>query len=165
MILYIRVEDGQTVDHPVIDGNLMDVYGQIPANYEPFMRTQKPALGLYEVEDPDAPLYIKVDGIWTDAWAKRPMTDEERAKVDAERLDQLKACRSAIISLWEEHLADAQNDEERKVCEDYIAQLNLVPLSVEEGFLFPDPPAPPNVMRMFHKLPTDVPGSAPEVIG
>lgn len=165
MILFIKVEDGQTVDHPVADWNLMQVFDQIPYNYEPFERTQMPPLGRYEVEDPDAPLYIKVDGVWTDAWARRPMTDEERAVADAEQLEHLKSCRAAMVSLWEEHLADAQNDEERKVCEDYIAQLNSVPLSVEEGFLFPDPPAPPNVMRMFHKLPTDVPGSAPEVIG
>lgn len=165
MILYIRVEDGQTVDHPVISGNLMDVYGQIPSNYEPFIRTQKPDLGQYEVEDPDAPLYIKVDGVWTDSWACRPMTDEERAQVDAERLRQLEAGRSVMIAIWEEHLAEAQNDEERKVCEDYIARLNATPLSVEEGFLFPDPPMPPRVMQMRRSPPTDLAGSPPNVVG
>jgi hypothetical protein len=71
-----------------------------------------------------------------------------------------------IIGIWEEHLADAQNDEERKVCEDYIAQLDAIPLNLEEGFLFPDPPMPPHVRRMLPpRLPTDGSGNAPEVIG
>jgi hypothetical protein len=166
MILYIRIEDGQTVDHPVVDWNLMDVYGKIPANYEPFERTQMPPVGPYEFEDPDAPLYIKVNGVWTDAWARRPMTDDERAEVDAARMVDLVRIKAHIIGIWEEHLADAQNDDERKVCEDYIAQLDAIPLSLEEGFLFPDPPMPPHVRRMLPpRLPTDGPGNAPEVIG
>lgn len=166
MILYIKVEDGKAVDHPVANWNLMDVYGKIPTNYEPFLRTPMPSLERYEVEDTDASTYIEADGMWTDAWPRRQMTDDERAEVDAAHMAELVKVEAHIRGIWEEYLADAQNDEERKVCEDYIAQLDAVSLSVEEEFLFPDPPIPPYIMRKRPpKLPTDGPGSAPEVIG
>lgn len=166
MILFIKTEDGKTLDHPVADWNLIEVYGQIPANYEPFERAQKPQLGRYEMEDPEAPLYIKVNGVWTDSWASRPMTEEERADADAEWLKQLEDGRSRIIAIWEEFLADAQNDAERKVCEDYIAIIKAETLRIDDDYFFPDPPMNPQIMRLVGpKLATDVPGAAPDVIG
>jgi hypothetical protein len=80
--LYIKVENGQTVNHPSVTSNLIDAFGSIPENYEPFIRTLKPKPPTpYEVVL-DTPVYQKVDGVWTDVWLVRDMTEEEKAALN-----------------------------------------------------------------------------------
>jgi len=77
MNLYIQVENGQTVNHPAFEDNLIQAFGSVPSNWEPFDRIERPVPGIYEVI-PDQPVYQKIDGRWKDVWDVRPMTDAEK---------------------------------------------------------------------------------------
>lgn len=79
MKLYIQVENGQCVNHPAFEDNLRQAFGDIPANWEPFDRIERPTTGIYEVLESDLPTYQKVNGTWTDVWAVRAMTAAEKA--------------------------------------------------------------------------------------
>jgi len=77
MNLYIQVENGQTVNHPAFEDNLIQAFGSVPSNWEPFDRIERPLPGVYEVVS-DQPVYQKIDGRWKDIWNVRPMTAEEK---------------------------------------------------------------------------------------
>lgn len=79
MYFFIQVENGQPINHPAYPANLVQAFGQIPPNWEPFMRVERPNPGAYEVLESDEPTYQKVDGVWKDVWALRSMTDAEKA--------------------------------------------------------------------------------------
>ena len=77
MNLYIQVIDGQPVNHPAFENNLIQAFEIIPADWEPFVRIDKPTVDLYKIVS-DEPVYQKVDGVWTDVWSIRDMTAEEK---------------------------------------------------------------------------------------
>lgn len=79
MNLYIETQNGQPVNHPAFEDNLLQAFGAIPEHWEPFTRVERPAAGVYQVFDSEEPTYQKVDGVWTDVWAIRDMTDAEKA--------------------------------------------------------------------------------------
>jgi hypothetical protein len=79
MKLYIQTENGQTVNHPAFESNLIAAFGGVPDHWKPFVRVERPTLGVYEVLESEQSSYQMVDGVWTDAWSVRPMTDEEKA--------------------------------------------------------------------------------------
>jgi len=81
MNLYIQVENGQPVNHPATEDNLIAALRKVPDNWEPFVRVERPALGIYEALENEEPEYQYVDGVWTDVWAVRTMTAEEKAVV------------------------------------------------------------------------------------
>lgn len=78
MNLYIQIENNQTVNHPALEENLLQAFGSIPPNWEPFIRVERPIPGVYELLESEEPTYQKVDGVWKDVWALRPMTDTEK---------------------------------------------------------------------------------------
>jgi hypothetical protein len=78
MNLYIEIENGQPKNHPAFEDNLMQAFGVIPANWEPFVRVEQPVLGVYELINFDVPPYAKVNDVWTDVWTIRDMTAEEK---------------------------------------------------------------------------------------
>lgn len=78
MKLYIQIENGQPINHPAFEDNLMQAFHQIPAHWEEFVRIERPVPGVYQVVS-DAPTYEKVNGVWTDVWVVRGMTDAEKA--------------------------------------------------------------------------------------
>ena len=163
MILYIKVEDGNPIDHPVADWNLMEVFGCIPDNYEPFTRTQKPPLGRFETDDVEAVQYARgEDGVWTDLWPSRPMNAEERAEQEAWIMQSLESSRQQILdNVVPAIMALADTDERRAECEAYKRAVEEVQLSVEEDFLFPEPPQ----ALLWRQPSTDVDGGEPDVIG
>ena len=79
MNLFIQTEDGQTVNHPAFEDNLIQAFGAVPDHWEQFIRVERPNPGVYEVLESDEPTYQKVDGVWTDVWSLRPMTEAEIA--------------------------------------------------------------------------------------
>lgn len=84
--LYIQVENGLPVNHPAYESNLLEAFGEIPANWESFQRISQPAPILFFVlKNPD-PSYQKIDGVWKDVWAFRPMTDSEKEAKQQELL-------------------------------------------------------------------------------
>ncbi len=78
MNLYIEVENGVTKNHPAFEDNLIQAFGSIPSNWEPFTRVERPTLDIYEVMTTEEAIYEKIDGVWTDVWHKRDMTEEEK---------------------------------------------------------------------------------------
>ena len=78
MNLYIEIENGQTKNHPAFEENLLQAFGLIPENWEPFIRVERPTLGVYQILESDEPVYAKVDGVWSDVWAVKDMTAEEK---------------------------------------------------------------------------------------
>ena len=80
MNLYIKVINGEFVDHPALERNLVQAFGSVPSDWEPFNRITRPEItGLYETYAAENPLYQKINGVWTDVWVIRPMTDSEKA--------------------------------------------------------------------------------------
>jgi hypothetical protein len=78
MNLYIQTQDGQPINHPAFEDNLLQAFGTIPENWEPFVRVQKPIPTMYQVLEAEEPIYQKVDDAWTDVWLLRNMTAEEK---------------------------------------------------------------------------------------
>ena len=88
MKLYIQIENGQPVNHPALEENLLQAYGKIPNNWMPFTRVARPSydalpVGAYEVAVCN--YVLDLDGLsWKDEWSVRPMTDEEKQnKIDS----------------------------------------------------------------------------------
>lgn len=94
--LYIQVENGVAINHPAYASNLLHALGEIPSNWEPFVRVENPVLPnsnliLLKPE----PEYQKVNGVWTDVWIYREKTQEELEK-EKNELDEIKR-RNKII--------------------------------------------------------------------
>lgn len=77
MNLYIETENGFIKNHPAFEDNLIQAFGSIPAHWEPFTRVERPN-GVYQVLESEEVVYGKVNGVWTDVWAVREMTTEEK---------------------------------------------------------------------------------------
>jgi hypothetical protein len=90
MNLYIRIENGQPVNHPIAETNLNSVVrgidvDNLPSDYASFTRVEMPELGPYEV---CTSTYQWGGDIVTDAHSTREMTTEEKtAKQDAVKAD------------------------------------------------------------------------------
>jgi hypothetical protein len=95
MNLYIETENGVTKNHPAFEDNLLEAFGEIPAHWEPFVRVQRPVPSVYQVLDSNEPTYAKVDSVWTDVWALREMTAEEKAALQQSVRDEFTAFRQA----------------------------------------------------------------------
>lgn len=79
MKLYIQVENDQAVNHPAIEDNLLQVFNEIPDNWKPFTRVERPVPGVYEVLESTESVYTNIGGVWTDVWTLRNMTLEEKS--------------------------------------------------------------------------------------
>lgn len=90
--LYIQVENGLPINHPAYKINLLDAFGEIPDNWEPFIRVPNPTSTDQTIvlEHPE-PVYRKIDDIWRDFWYVRPKTAEELAAEKEARLAPVRA--------------------------------------------------------------------------
>ena len=77
MNFYVETENGLTKNHPAFEDNLIQAFGSIPAHWEPFIRVERPT-GVYQILESNEVVYAKVNGVWTDVWAVRDMTAEEK---------------------------------------------------------------------------------------
>ena len=94
MNLYIKTDgDGNTINHPAFEDNLLQAFGSIPSEWEPFIRVERPIPTIYQVLDSEEPTYQKIDGVWTDVWSLRDMTNDEKA-----------AKQQAVKDNWSTHL-------------------------------------------------------------
>ena len=78
MNLFIQIQNGQPVNYPAFEDNLIQAYGAVPEDWEPFVRSLPPVPNVYEVLESSQPIIQKIDGVWTDVWPLRPMTADER---------------------------------------------------------------------------------------
>ena len=82
MELYIRIQDGQPFEHPILGDNFRQAFpdvdtSNLPAEFAKFVRVQAPAIGVYEKNQTVS--YQLVDGIYTDVFSAEQMTAEEIA--------------------------------------------------------------------------------------
>jgi hypothetical protein len=90
MNLYIETdENGNNKNHPAFEDNLIQAFGKVPDHWETFVRVERPIPSVYQVLDSNESTYQKVDGVWTDVWALRDMTVDEKA-----------AKQQAVKDLW-----------------------------------------------------------------
>lgn len=124
MKLYIQIENGQTVNHPAFEDNLIAAFGGVPDHWKPFVRVEPPTLGVYEVLESAQPAYQMVDGVWTDVWTVRPMTNEEKA-----------AKQQAVRDAWA-LIPNAFNFTAWVLDEATLRMVPPIPRPVEEGKTF-----------------------------
>jgi len=91
MNLYIQTENGQPINHPALEENLLQAFGAVPSNWEPFVRVASPVLGEYETFDDPHVVYEKVDGVWTDVHQVIKISAAEKAAVKQREIDAYKA--------------------------------------------------------------------------
>jgi hypothetical protein len=96
MNLYIEIKNEQPVNHPAFEQNLIEVFGIIPDNWEPFNRIERPMCDVYQIVS-EEPVYEKINEIWTDVWTIRDMTEEEKINKQKE-LDE--ASKQAVKDFW-----------------------------------------------------------------
>lgn len=93
MKLYIEVRDGEPINHPTYEEHVLAMFGGvIPENWQPFVRPPRPEkIDKHQYISPHAVRYEKnSDGVWTDVYEIRPMTDEERYAYDLQQSHQEK---------------------------------------------------------------------------
>jgi hypothetical protein len=78
MSLFIEIEEGKPKHHPAFENNILEAFGHIPPNFEPFVRVSQPMLDVYQVLNDPPFTYEKINGIWTDVWSIRPMSESEK---------------------------------------------------------------------------------------
>jgi hypothetical protein len=101
MNLYIETENGMVKNHPALANNLIQVFGEIPQHWEPFVRVVRPIPTVYQILDGNEATYQRVDGVWTDVWPLRDMTDEEKsAKQQAVKDEWATLDQSENYSTW-----------------------------------------------------------------
>jgi hypothetical protein len=81
MNLYIEIENGVTKNHPAFEHNLIQAFGSIPVHWEPFIRVERPMPSVYQVLESEESVYTKINGVWTDVWSLREMTEEEKVEL------------------------------------------------------------------------------------
>jgi hypothetical protein len=82
MELYIRIQDGQPFEHPIMGDNFRQAFpnvdtNNLPAEFARFVRVAPPVIGVYEKNQTVS--YQLVDGAYTDVFACQQMTTEEIA--------------------------------------------------------------------------------------
>jgi hypothetical protein len=124
MKLYIQTENGQPINHPAFEDNLIAAFGGVPDHWKPFVRVERPTLGVYEVLESQQAAYEFVDGVWTDVWTVRPMTPEEVA-----------VKQQAVIDAWA-LIPNAFNFTAWTLDEAALRMVPPIPRPVEEGKIF-----------------------------
>jgi hypothetical protein len=87
MNLYIRLQNGEPFEHPILEDNFVLAFPDVDTNNLPlefarFVRIPPPDLGVYEKNQTVS--YGLVDGVWTDVFSCEQMTSEERATKQSE---------------------------------------------------------------------------------
>ncbi len=86
--LFIQVRDGLPVNHPAFKTNLIDAFGAVPEDWEPFIRIPDPTHADNSIVlEHSEPVYQKIDGVWRDVWYYRIKTEKDLAAEKQIRLD------------------------------------------------------------------------------
>jgi len=86
MNLYIQIENGQPINHPAFEDNLIQAFGFIPSNWQPFIRVNQPDNLLTSPFQISKSTYtLSSDGVtWEDVWTAVEMTDAEKSALIAQ---------------------------------------------------------------------------------
>lgn len=111
MELFIRLENGQPVDHPIHKANFIDAFPDIdlnnlPSNYVRFERIIQPKLGPYE-KNQTLQYQLGSDGVCRDVWNCEQMTAEERlAKQNEVKADWQSSGTTFVSWVFDETLCE-----------------------------------------------------------
>lgn len=91
MRLFIRIQDGQPFEHPILEDNFKQAFPHIDADNLPngfadFVRVAPPIVGVFELLDT---AYQMVNGVWTDVYTISQMTAEQKADKIAQAYAEL----------------------------------------------------------------------------
>jgi hypothetical protein len=80
--LYLQIQNGQPVNHPHLEENVLQVFGSIPSDWAPFKRVLSQdsgiTLGLFQTYSHSYGL--SSDNVtWQDVWTAVDMTDDEKS--------------------------------------------------------------------------------------
>jgi len=86
MKLYIKIKDGNPIEHPIMEDNFVQAFpnvdvNNLPSEFAKFERIERPFSEPYTVYV--GVTYEWVDGVVKDVHQFRPMTEEERVEADA----------------------------------------------------------------------------------
>ena len=87
MNLYIRLQNGEPFEHPILEDNFVLAFPDVDTNNLPpefarFVRVSPPELGVYEKNQTVS--YELIDGVYTDVFSCEQMTEEEKVAVQNE---------------------------------------------------------------------------------
>ena len=87
MELYIRLQNGEAFEHPILEDNFVLAFPDVDTNNLPpefarFVRVSPPELGVYEKNQTVS--YELIDGVYTDVFSCEQMTEEEKVAVQNE---------------------------------------------------------------------------------
>jgi hypothetical protein len=80
MALFLKIENGQPINHPAYDFNLVHAFGQIPEGWTMFNRVRQPNdLIIGTFQKANCTYGLSSDGVtWEDKWSVVDMTEEEK---------------------------------------------------------------------------------------
>jgi len=86
MKLYIQIVNGQPVNHPAFEDNLISAFGEVPNDWQAFNRIQQPDNLINNPFQKIQNSYaLSADGItWQDVWTVIDMTSDEKQALVAE---------------------------------------------------------------------------------
>lgn len=165
MNLFIKLENGQPFEHPILEENFILAFPDVdltnlPEWVAPFERLEKPAVGIFEVDE--GVTYEFINGVVKDVWHIRAMTDAEQTvkteNIRSEHLASIETLKASAL----ENANTALTDEIRIAWQSYFDALN--------AFVLTDPfdyqlPMSPRISASGELLSTTASGSAPNVIG
>lgn len=165
MNLYIQIKDGVPHEHPILEDNFMQAFpdvdvNNLPANFAKFVRVKCPKNAReFEV---DERTYQWVDGVVTDVWSVRPMTEVEREERKSVLLNSVLST-ADNTKQYAQKQANAEADVTTKnAWLEYIKVLDawLLTATYESKI-----PALPRVDATGKIISLNQPGSIPNVIG
>lgn len=128
MNLYIQIENGQPINHPAFEDNLIAAFGGVPDHWKPFVRVERPTIAFNEVLESEEPEYKFMNGVWTDVWTVRTLTAEE---IEAKQA----AIKQAVLTAWAAN-PNAFNFTAWVLDEATLRMVPPIPRPVEEGKIF-----------------------------
>ena len=162
MNLYIEIENGQPINHPIYEDNLFQAYVDINLNrdtrFKPFIRIPHPQefLGNFQVWDST---YITADNglSYTDSWYIRDMTPEEVTETTNCRIAGINNYIESLLDLAETKLKDV-DENNKPIWQNYIDSLNTFTYDDPFTVMIPKPPLVDNKGNLLT-------GNKPNVIG
>jgi len=127
MSFYIQIENGQPIGHPYPEENILDVHGQIPSNFQPFIHKDKPDIAFGRYQRHQKTYGLSSDGVtWTEIFTAVDMTPEEKTI----EINYWNGTLDALIQRHIDHANDmiskTENPVESASWNAYIAAMNAI---------------------------------------
>lgn len=144
MKLYIQVdENGQCMNHPALEENLLHALGSIPDHWEPFERIpQNITVNRYQNA---VCSYQKIDGVWKDVWTAEEKSDAEKSIIKQKIIEEANQQKQAALSSATDLMSLYTDPDALAALQTYIDELNAWVLVDELNPNFPEYPKLPEL--------------------